>query len=99
VDAIPESTETDRLARVSRVVVAILWQLIRLPVLALLVVLEPLVRLLLGACALIAVLCAFFFKLASNRPDFPFWGTLGFSLGCVALLAAYHALIRVFSGR
>ena len=77
----------------------ILWPLIRLPVLAFLVVLEPLVRLFLGGCALVGILCAFFFKLTANRPDFPFWGMLALSLGCVALLAVYHGVIRVFSGR
>ena len=98
-NSISESTEIGRIERVSRTVLVILWQLIRLPVLAFLIILEPLVSFFLSACALIGVLCAFFFKLTSNRPDFPFWGMLAGSLGCVALLAVYHGVIRLFSGR
>ena len=72
------------------------WACIRLPVLALLVILEPLVRFALGTLALLLVLTALFFEAVSSRA-IPFWGMLGTAVGCVALLALYERLIRGLS--
>ena len=72
------------------------WACIRLPVLALLVILEPLVRFALSALALLLVLTALFLEVASSRV-IPFWGMLGTAVGCVALLALYERLIRGLS--
>ena len=74
------------------------WQAIRVPVLALLMILEPIVSTLLVAAALLGTLTALFWKLASDRPDFPFFGTLALSVGCFLLLTLYHAVIRLLSG-
>jgi len=78
---------------------ALLWQIVRFPVLALLIILEPVVRFVLCSCALIGTLGAFFIRLALHRSEFPFWGTLALSIGCVAMLALYYAAMRLFSGR
>jgi len=72
------------------------WQAIRLPIFAFLVILEPLVRLVLSALALLSVLMAVFFEYGTMLPDFPFWGMLGFGVGCVLLLVAYYGLLRIF---
>lgn len=72
------------------------WQAIRLPVFALLVILEPVVRIVLSALALLSVLMAFFFEYATELPDFPFLGMLGFGVGCVLLLIVYYGFLRVF---
>jgi hypothetical protein len=74
------------------------WQAVRVPVLALLTILEPIVSTVLVAAALLGTLTALFWKLASNRPDFPFLGVLGLSLGCFLLLSLYHGLIHFLSG-
>jgi hypothetical protein len=76
----------------------LIWQATRLPVLALLMILEPIVSTVLVAMALLGTLTAFFWKLASDRPDFPFLGMLALSLGCFFLLTLYHAAIRLLSG-
>lgn len=76
----------------------LLWQAIRIPVLALLTILEPIVSTALVAAALLGTLTALFWKLASNRPDFPFFGVLALSVGCFLLLALYHGAIRLLSG-
>jgi hypothetical protein len=73
------------------------WQLVRIPVFTLLRALEPFVRIVLSATALLGVLTAFFFRLLANPPHFPFWTVLALSLGCVLLLAAYHGLLRWLS--
>jgi hypothetical protein len=72
------------------------WACARLPVLALLVILEPLVRFALSSLALLLVLTALFLEVASSRA-IPFWGMLGMAVGCVALLALYQGLIRGLS--
>jgi|SRR6185437_4421640 len=76
----------------------LIWQAVRLPVLALLMILEPIVSTLLVAAALLGTLTAFFWKLASHRADFPFFGVLALSVGSLFLLALYHAAIQLFSG-
>lgn len=74
------------------------WQAIRVPALALLVILEPIVSTVLAAAGLLGTLTAIFWKLASHRPEFPFLGTLALSVGCFLLLALYHGAIRLLSG-
>ena len=76
----------------------VIWQAIRVPVLALLMILEPIVSTVLVAAALLGTLTAIFWKLASNRPDFPFLGVLALSVGCFLLLTLYHGAIRLLSG-
>lgn len=76
----------------------LVWQALRLPILTLLVLFEPLVNFLLSALALLVALTAFFWKLSDSKPGFPFWSILFASLACVLLLALYHALIRLLSG-
>jgi len=74
------------------------WQAIRVPVLALLMILEPIVSTLLVAAALLGTVTALFWKLAANRPDFPFFGVLALSVGCFLLATLYHGAIRLLSG-
>ena len=74
----------------------LLWQPVRFSALALLVILEPIVRFVLSASALLVLLCALFFKATLSRPDFPFWGMVSGSIGCAALLALYYRLMRLF---
>jgi hypothetical protein len=66
-------------------------------VLAFLVVLEPVVQFALGALALFLILIALFLEAVSTRP-IPFLEMVVAGIGCVALLALYHALIRLLSG-
>jgi hypothetical protein len=75
----------------------VIWQAIRSTVLALLLILEPVVGLTLSALALLLTLTAFFWKLASNRPDFPFFLVLGSGLGCFFALVLYRGLIQLLA--
>lgn len=74
------------------------WQAIRLPLLAFLVILEPIVTFMLSVPALLIALTALFWALVDPRAHFPFWTVLGASLVCVLVLALYHALVRALSG-
>ena len=71
------------------------WHAVRLPVYVFLVILEPVVRFILGALALLGVLTALFFKFC-GVPHFPFALMLGMSVGFGLMLVGYYALLRVF---
>jgi hypothetical protein len=73
-----------------------LWSLVRLPVVTLLVILEPVVALVLGGLALAGVLTTIFFVLI-HSPHFPAWTMLTISIGFGLALLIYETLLRVFS--
>jgi hypothetical protein len=70
----------------------LLWRVLRLPVLVFLVILEPVVRFLLGGLALLGALTALFFKFY-GVPHFPFALMLGVSVGLGLMVAGYQALL------
>lgn len=72
-----------------------LWRAVRLPVYTFLVILEPVVRIILGALALLGVLTALFFKFY-GVPHFPFALMLGVSVGFGLMLAGYYRLLHLF---
>ena len=73
-----------------------LWRVACLPVLMLLVILEPLVTFAFAALALLGLLTTLFFYLV-GPPDFPLWTMLALSLGFAIALVPYYALIRLLS--
>ena len=78
-------------------ILRLLWHVIRLPALALLVVMEPLVCGVLSAIAMLGVIFALFYEFLVKLPHFPFWMMLGISAGFALLLIPYYLLIRLFS--
>jgi len=75
------------------------WHTIRLPILTLLVLMEPLVCWLLSLAAILGVLTALFWELFSPRSHFPFWTVLAISVGIGMLQIPYYVLVRLFSKR
>jgi hypothetical protein len=73
-----------------------LWRAACLPVLMVLVILEPLVTFVLAALALLGLLTTLFFYLV-GPPEFPLWTMLALSLGFAIALLPYYALIRLLS--
>jgi hypothetical protein len=73
-----------------------LWRVACLPVLMLLVILEPLVTFVFAALALLGMLTTLFFYLV-GPPEFPVWTMLALSLGFAIALVPYHAMIRLLS--
>lgn len=73
-----------------------LWRAACLPVLMVLVILEPLVTFVLATLALLGLLTTLFFYLV-GPPEFPAWTMLALSLGFAFTLVPYHALIRLLS--
>lgn len=72
------------------------WHLVRLPIVTLLVILEPVVAFVCGALALLGVLATLFFKLIA-APHFPVWTMLAISLGFALVLVLYEEAIAVLS--
>ena len=82
--------------RAASVVVAFLWHAIRLPCLAALLALEPVVLLFASVLTTLGVGTAIFFRFIVHLADFPFWSMLGMSVGCAGLLVPYYMLIALF---
>jgi hypothetical protein len=72
------------------------WHVLRLPIVMLLVILEPAVALVCGGLALIGVLITVFFKLIAT-PHFPTWTMLSISIGFGLALVLYEEAIVVLS--
>jgi hypothetical protein len=70
------------------------WRGIRLPLLAVLKILEPVARLVLAGVALLGILLAFFFEFSGAAPRFPFWLVFGLSLSCGVLVIVLSAVMR-----
>ena len=82
--------------RAASVVLAFLWHAIRLPCLAALLALEPVVLLFASVLTSLGVGMAIFFRFIVHLADFPFWLMLGLSMGCAGLLVPYYMLIALF---
>lgn len=83
--------------RLAWIVLGILWQVVRLPVLAVLLVFEPFVSLILTAFGLLGIVVALIIKFSGDLPHFPFWLMMAFSVSAILILMAYHGLIGLFS--
>lgn len=75
----------------------VIWQVVRLPILAVLLVLEPFVSLVLTAFGFLGIVVALILKFSGDLPHFPFWEMMAFSVGAILLLMLYHVLIGIFS--
>jgi len=74
-----------------------MWTLVRVPILALLVILEPVARLIFAGFALLMTLTALFWFAVGGLSVLRFWGMLGLGVGAWLLLALYYALVRSLS--
>lgn len=82
---------------VFRTILLALWVAIRLPALALLVILEPFVTIFFMGVATLGVFTCILFEFVFRAPHFPFLLMLSLSLGSALILFPYYGLIRFFS--
>jgi hypothetical protein len=82
--------------RYCREIAGLLWHVVRLPMLILFVILEPVVSFVFGALALLGVLTTIFYKLI-GLPYFPTATMLTLSFGSGLFVILYHALIGILS--
>lgn len=73
------------------------WGVVRLPLLAVLSLLAPLVGTVCAGLMLLGLFVSFLFKISAAGPTFPFWHGIGISLGCGAFVIVYYGLIRLLS--
>ena len=91
--------ETGPLATSALVALRFAWHSIRMPILAVLVILEPFVSVVLSALTVLGIFFALFFRYLVRLPHFPFWLMLGISVGCAVFLMLYYGIIRILSNR
>ena len=78
------------------VLIWLVWQVIRIPLLTFLVMFEPLVNFTLSALALLVALTAIFWEF-TDPAHFPFWTVLAASFACMLGLSLYQTLIHALS--
>jgi hypothetical protein len=75
----------------------ILWNLLRLPVLAVLLALEPFISAALTVVGILGIAAALILKLSGDLPGMPFWGMIAASVGMLLVLTVYRALIAILA--
>jgi hypothetical protein len=90
--------ETEFECRRSPLVAAgrVLWNAIRLPIAGVLLLLEPIVRLICGLGLVLGVLASILFEISAVGPRFPFLKVLGISLSFCVILFLYYGLLSLF---
>ena len=84
--------------RAAMSLLSVAWTAIRMPTLAVLLLLEPIVCGVLSGIATLGVLCALFFEFVVKSPNYPFWLMMGVSAGLALLIVPYYLLVRLFAG-
>lgn len=77
-------------------VAAVIVQILRLIVSAVLILAEPVVRAILVPVALLGFLVTLVFGFLIGDPNFPRWGMLAFSVGALVLYWLYLGLVSLF---
>jgi hypothetical protein len=77
-------------------VVRVLRKAVGLPIVGMLLLLEPVVRLVCGSLLVLGIFAAIAFELSAAGPRFPFLQVLGISLSFGAILVLYYFLISLF---
>ncbi|HEY6927023.1 MAG TPA: hypothetical protein VI653_26335 [Steroidobacteraceae bacterium] len=78
-------------------VLRLAFEVVRLPLLAILTLFAPVIEFLCGGLLLVGLLTSIAFKISSVGPSFPFWHIVGISLGFGVFVFVYYALIRLLS--
>lgn len=73
------------------------WRAVRLPLVAMLTLLEPVVRAVFSFAMVLGIIAAIVFELSAVGPRFPFLEMLALSLGFGAALFLYYGLISLVS--
>jgi hypothetical protein len=76
--------------------VRVLWNAISLPIAAVLLLLEPVVRFICGLGLVLGVLASILFEMSAVGPKFPFVKVLEISLSFGVILFLYYGLVSIF---
>lgn len=72
------------------------WQCVRLVICALLILMEPVLRVVLVPLAFLGFVVTLLFGFAMDAPNFPKWGMLAFSVGALLLYWLYLGAMSLF---
>jgi hypothetical protein len=72
------------------------WSVIRVPIVAVLLLLEPVVSFVCSAGMVLGLVTCIVWELSAAGPRFPLGKMLVFSFGCPVVLFLYHALLSLF---
>jgi hypothetical protein len=75
-------------------VMAITWQIARLLMVALLMLVEPILGFILCGLALVGVIVSVMLKFSGAAPQFPFWSALAISVGLYFAFLLYGVVVR-----
>jgi hypothetical protein len=75
-----------------------LWRAIRLPVVAVLLLIEPAINLVCGFAIFAGVVASVAFEFSAVGPRFPFWFVAGMSVSFAVVLVLYHLLLAFLVG-
>lgn len=75
----------------------LLWNLARLPTVAVLLLLAPAVEVVCGGLLLLGILVSIAFEVSGAGATFPFWHMIGLSLCFGVFVILYHAAIGLLS--
>jgi hypothetical protein len=76
--------------------VRVLWNVVRLPIAAVLLALEPIVGLICGLGLVLGVLACILFEISAAGQRFPLVKMLSISLGFGVILFLYYGLLSIF---
>jgi hypothetical protein len=75
-------------------VMAITWQIARLLIVALLMLVEPILGFVFYGLALVGVIVSLILKFSGAAPKFPFWSALAMSVGLYFAFLVYGVVVR-----
>ena len=78
-------------------VLRLAFEVVRLPLLAILTLFAPVIEFLCGGLLLLGLLVSIAFKISNVGSSFPFWPVVGISLGFGVFVVVYYSLIRLLS--
>src|SRR4051812_3881077 len=90
--------ESSRTLNLLLAIIGLFAGMLRVLLLAVFALLEPIVWPTLCATALLTLITAFFFRFLVGDASFPFWGMIGLSVACMLLLDLYYRFARLLCG-
>jgi hypothetical protein len=88
----------DRTLKWCPLIWAVVWQLVRLPICAVLAILEPILAVILVPLALLSFCVTILFGFMFDAPNFPKWGMLAFSIAPLLLYWLFLGFMSLFMG-
>jgi hypothetical protein len=74
-----------------------LWKTVRLPLLGILLLIEPIIKYVFGSAMVLGVLASIAFEISAVGPRFPFLAMLALSLSFGLALFLYYGLVSLLS--